>query len=879
MAHPDGNSATRPAQDTSRNEEYFTFVQRNSIEGVDGYGHHVLFVPTTKLKKWWTEPRGRRIPRALDLQNGIDINVIIDYYLIIFSILVYIGKPLYIHDFVRHGYTDDRLPFVNPPRIFGEDPGMLDMLRLFRDAQWKFCPVRFSKGMLRKVIDPRQILPIMESTVLKSSQKSTVKVVKLYPDSYDSEWAPSDTIVFKEFSTNKESTLRHAWTRECNALAHIGHCDQIVQYLGSFEQKECCVVMLEYANGGNLLDLFKRNILPQTITETQRVLTSIMTLLLAINRIHNLKLRAEDQRTGFAHRDINPENILVFWDKDYPFSRDFKVKLADFDTATPAQLLDETTTGPQDNNENRTYSPPEAIRPHRVQEVDLMQVSIDRDIWSLGCVLADALVWLAGGWIAVQTAEQDRKNIIASSHRYLIDGGYGSCFHDGHGVLPCVLASHQAALASLPSTDGTPRRVADLIERMMLQPSSSRVKRSMDIWNEFDKLFIDPVANQPYPQQRSSSRPVSSPPAANLPNTYNRQSSLGNNLMTLSPSTTNQIIPDPDLSLNTLGLDSPMAHTRASLPAGPSPLSPGSRLETPTATYPPSRSSSIDKRPVENMDFPPSQVQNGGSSHTALPQQESNSRSENANGLLPKKYVSDIINDRRAGRRREEIHYYEEFKLGIQPRHFIIVIDDSRSMRGDERVLDTAEALAWLIKPIDSLGVEVRLTSNPLNRYLSNSNAFRTKFLGLQQPTASLFKPIREWFRGHKGAGPCNMELSLNKIFREASVVNRDHPTSVLVLTNGIWEGGVGKGENVRRTIGEVVRQMETQNIARTDFTIQLLSFGDDPTGIGRLEYLDDNPPKDSRGRACDIVDHKRHTDNLWEILWGAASEEVDKLP
>ncbi|KAF4964969.1 hypothetical protein FSARC_7147 [Fusarium sarcochroum] len=876
MVHSHDNPGLHPADDASRNEEYFAFIEKNLSEGVNGYGHHVWFVRTSILRQWWTEPGGRRIPRALDLQNGIDNNVIIDCYLIIFSILVFIGKPHYIHEFVRQGYTDARLPFVNPPRVFGTDPAMVDMLRLFRDRQWKFCPVQFSKGMVRKFIDPRQILPIMESKLLRSSPKSTIKVVKLYPDCYDSGWAPSDTIVFKEFRTNEDNTLRYAWARECNALAHIGPCDQIVQYLGSFEQKDRCFVMLEYANGGSLLDLFKRDTLPQTITEIQRVQKSLMSLLLAINRIHNLKLRAEDQRTGFAHRDINPENILVFQDKDDPFSKDFKVKLADFDTATAAQVIDSTESGPQDNNGNRTYSPPEASRQHKAQEVDLMQVSIDCDIWSLGCVLADALVWLPGGWIAVQTAEQDRKTTIAASHKHLIGGGYGSCFHDGQALLPCVLRSHQAALASLPSTDGISQRVSDLIERMMLQPSSSRVKRSMDIWNEFDKLSMDPVANQPYPEQRSSSRPFSSPPAASSPNTYNRQSSFGDGLMTLSPSTTNQIVPDPDLSLSTLGLGSPVAHNRASLPASPSPISPGSRLETPTATYPPSRSSSFDKRLVENKDLPPSQVSNGGSSHTALHQQEPHAHPEQTSVLFPNKFVSDIINCRRSRQAREEILGFERFKQTIQPRHFIIVIDDSTLMRAIEQVMDIAESLVWLLKPIDSLGVEIRLTSNPNKRYQLNPKAFRSKIFRLPQTTESFFKPIREWFRGERGSGPCNMEFALNKIFREAGVVNPDHPTSVLVLTNGIWEGGCNRGDNIKGTIAHVVKQMESMNMLRTEFTIQFVSFGNDPIGIGRLDYVDDNPPKNSQGEKWDIVDHKRHTDNVWKILWGAASEAVD---
>ncbi|KAM0546040.1 hypothetical protein ACHAPJ_011054 [Fusarium lateritium] len=587
------------------------------------------------------------------------------------------------------------------------------------------------------------------------SLKSIIEAVTLYPDCCDSAWAPKDTVVFKQFRTSEDNTLRHAWIRECNALTYIGSWDHTVQYLGSFEQNNRCYVMLEYANGGSLLDLFRKDTRPQTEQEIHRFWMGLMSLLKGINRLHNFKIRAE-QRSGFAHRDINPENILVFQDDDDPFSTNFRVKLADFETSTETQIIDAAELVPQDNNGNRTYCAPEASRPHDVQKSDLTQLAFSCDIWSLGCVLVEALVWLAGGWAAVQAAEQERKNTIAASHEHLINDGYGSCFHNGTTVLLCVLASHRGALARLSSTDSVSQRVGELIEHQMLQPSASRATLCMDIWTEFAKLPRGPIGDALYSGPWAPLRPFPSPPT-------------------------------------------PYSGTTG------------------------------------KPDSPPQQKQ-----HQHYPQPVSR--------RFHDKIISDVINLRDSTRAREEMPGYELFKLQIQPRHFIILIDDSRSMRAEYQVMDVAESLAWLVKYIDSLGVEVRLTSNPNNRYQSTSKSFRTRMFGLTQPTDNLFKPIREWFRGHKGAGQCNMELALNNIFKEAGVVNPDHPTSVLVLTNGIWQGGNSKGDNIKESIAHVVKRMKDMNMLRTDFTIQFVSFGNDPIGIGRLQYIDDHPPMNSQG-------------------------------
>ncbi|KAM0345566.1 hypothetical protein ACHAPU_006219 [Fusarium lateritium] len=819
--------------DSEHRKEYLNFVDEHLFEGVNGYGQQAWFIRPGILRQWWTQRDGRRIPRLLDSSTFIDETIIIDSYLTIFSILVYIGQPQYIQNFVRLGFRDAQLPLLDAMNNLGGDPHTTEMLHNFREYQWKFCPVYLSKGMVKKKIDPRQILPIKESRSLRSPMDSSMKTIinatTLYSDCFDPKWSSQETVVFKQFRTNDDSTLRYSWNRECNAMGSIGDCEQTVRCLGSFEQNDRCYVMSEYANGGSLLDLFKRNIRPQTTEEIIRFWTALTSLLKAINRFHNLKFRAEEQPAGFAHRDINPENILVFYDQDDPFSDDFTMKLTDFETATAAQVIDKTELSPHDNDGNRTYSAPEASRAYGEQEHDLLQLPFHCDIWSLGCVLAEALVWLGGGREAIQGAEHARRNSIATHHSYLVGGGYGSCFHDGLTVLQCVLDSNRAALANLFPTDNISYRISNIIERHMLQPSDTRSKRSMDIWNEFDKLFRSSVVS-------SAQSPMyhASPLSPVLPS----GSSYSDVLITTPPPRSNlrgaQNLPKIETPLSTSQLDPPVDSIRSSASTCREPLSPQIRSDG-------------FRAPNETDPSPHSKAQ------TLL--------------FLPVS-VSEVTNRRREKWPREDIPGYQEFRKKIGERHFLIIIDDSVTMRSIDKVLGVAETLAWLVKALDSSRVEIRLASNPTKSY--NAGLMR-------KSTARLFKPIHAIFRAQGAGGRCNMEFVLNRILNERGVITPDRPTSVLVLTDGIWEGDSNKGDNIRGTIAGVVKKMRDMDLARTDFTIQFVSFGDNKAGIARLQYVDDNPPLDSQGQKWDIVDHKRHTDNVWEILWGAASDEVDK--
>lgn len=104
---------------------------------------------------------------------------------------------------------------------------------------------------------------------------------------------PQRTVVFKEYQMAES---REAWTKEVDALVVAdNHCEHIVKYFGSFERDGKGVVILEYANGGSLLDILKRNQQPRNLEQTKAFWESLMAILQALDQLHHLRQTAQSK--------------------------------------------------------------------------------------------------------------------------------------------------------------------------------------------------------------------------------------------------------------------------------------------------------------------------------------------------------------------------------------------------------------------------------------------------------------------------------------------------------------------------------------------------------------------------------------------------------
>ncbi|KAM0204923.1 hypothetical protein ACHAPQ_003775 [Fusarium lateritium] len=895
-----------PAYD-ERHEDFIEFVSRNSLMGLDGHDKKVSFISPAETEAWWRKGGENRIPRALDPSIQARPSTILTGYITIFSILVYIRRTRLIPLFIRYGFQDKQLPILNPA-CFGDDPTQVDMMREFCNSQWRFFPVIFSNSspMDQRIIDARQILPIRSEMIIGSktrNSKSHIRVITLHAGCYDTSWSPTGVVVFKEY---RKEVFRRSWTQEFNVFVSIDSCEHIVQYLGSFEQNNRRFIILEYASGGSLLQFFNQDVRPNTPEQRMHYWRGLMGLTKAINKIQNLGGGPHGQRTGFAHRDINPANILVFPGENGVFSSGFKMKLADFDTAISIHHIDDKPITYQDNDGNRTYCAPEASRIYEEEERDFKQVHAASDIWSLGCVVSESTIWISGGIAALERAVIDRNTEIKESYLTIVGSGFEQGFHNGSMLLNCVLNAHQTALENLQGASSLSKGVCRLAELGMLVSIKKR-KDPMVLWNQFDRMYTQlsngtlqsPVVDQFTTDTSYCDKLVQEPVQhGNLqasspgPSTYSPTNVNDGKIMVPKQSPHIPTI-QTDLTLNDWG------ENHSSRPADERPTS---KHWVPQSPYGSSASPHQDiEAHYKNNRYSQQSSRvpaNGNGGHSTISRRYTTTSTVDQVGFhspasaqvtletpglgllhpspVPKPTsiygtttVDDAFRHRQNNGRRETLDGYLKFRRRMTPRHFIILIDDSESMRIMSReVLKVVEVLVWLVKDFDSLGVDVRFASNPTKRH---TRTFP------RPSTERLMAPVRQWFDKNEADRYCNMKYLLNKIFADDKIVNPKYPTSVLVLTDGVWERGPIQDSGVEESISRVIRRMDEKGVRDTDFTFQFVSFGNNPDGLSRLRYLDDEAVFESSKRhKVDIVDSKTSTANVWAILTGAVSEICD---
>ncbi|KAF4340206.1 serine threonine kinase [Fusarium beomiforme] len=897
-----------------RHREFMRFIQEESQPGLDGNDKVTPFIIPTVTARWWKKGRPQRLSQAIDRNIHVLPTTIEKGYLNIFSILVYIGRTYLIKEFVERGFQDQQLPLLDPRR-FGDDPQIKKDMESFCDNQWMFCPLIFSSDTpldMRK-IDRRQILPIQQvskTTTKTNHSKSIIRVVDLYPECFDRVWSSTNRVVFKEYRTQEREYLREAWNKEYYAFVAIESSDYIVKYLGSFEQNNRCFMILEYASGGSLLDLFKSDQTPKTEEERRYFLHGLMGVIKAIDKIQNLGGGAWNQRRGFAHRDIKPANILVFPGTDGTYSSGFHTKLADFDTATPDRPLDDDEFSFQDNGGNRTYcGSPEASIFYRDQERGLRQVPVASDVWSLGCVISEAIIWVAGGMTALKEAANYRRTEISTHYAFLIDNSFGECFHNGSTVLTCVGKSLSAAVDALRGPISLSRSVCNLLESWMLVPVGQR-KSPSDIWKSFEGTYHDHfrhaqasgvyggpplpqfdfhgtaltespknIAESTFrsyqsPQQRTLSRPEAARPfdTASRNQSIHQRGPLGiDTRMSSSNGTpvdrrfsplwnhghTQGIaeLEDQSPSLSAVSVND--LNLGAALPPQQHPDIPfagqAQHCQSTPDVKSPIRTSLDAKRPT-----PQKHQQNGSS-------------------MYPNITIDYVVTHRRNNRERESLDGYEQFSNRMGRRYFVFIIDDSVTMRRREHeVVKVIEVLVWLVRRFHPAGPEIRFTSKPDQRYPMQR---RPQIFSQTLKMERFIDPVQKWLSGSEAEKLCNMKLAFNRIFDDLNMVDAKRPTSVIVLTDGIWEGStsLGQEKGVEACITKVIKRMEKKSLGDTTFTFQFLSFGNDPDGLRRLIYLDDHAlyGGDDRNRT-DIVDHKSSESNVWAILTGSVSPGND---
>lgn len=105
------------------------------------------------------------------------------------------------------------------------------------------------------------------------------------------------------------------------------------------------------------------------------------------------------------------------------------------------------------------------------------------DIWSLGAVYSETLVWSVWGKDGRDTYTTTRKN---ESNSIMKQVGYGGCFHNGTSRLDSVDHQHRMIIAHIDNSGGPSicKHVSNIISKEMLLPKDER-RTALHVYNQW----------------------------------------------------------------------------------------------------------------------------------------------------------------------------------------------------------------------------------------------------------------------------------------------------------------------------------------------------------------------------------------------------------
>lgn len=189
-------------------------------------------------------------------------------------------------------------------------------------------------------------------------------------------------------SVDEGATICKEWEAEAKALedtSSLRH-DHIVSVKAIFSKGQRNYFMFQWADGGDLRDLCQKDVWQELTAELVKdVIVQLVGLAHALLVLHNY--RGADGTESYRHGDLKPENILSFSGN----TRFGTWKIADMGTAKH-HFVATGLRGPTSTVlATPTYEPPEAFTSPMAARSRLY------DIWSMGCITLELIVWLLYG--------------------------------------------------------------------------------------------------------------------------------------------------------------------------------------------------------------------------------------------------------------------------------------------------------------------------------------------------------------------------------------------------------------------------------------------------------------------------------------------------
>ncbi|WYZ36239.1 hypothetical protein EsH8_XI_000122 [Colletotrichum jinshuiense] len=290
-------------------------------------------------------------------------------------------------------------------------------LRQFYEEQWAFLAPDFTTSRFAFDLPPRTILPF---TFVGQDRRtgffSTVYEIKIHPDHQNmfpkvgneeprvalkEMWADTDIFEVEEIYKHETKVLG-----DLRALNN----DHIVSAAATILRGEKRFFIFPWADGGNLRDFWDDNPVQLTESVIREFLTQLVNLSFALYELHE---------ENWRHGDLKPENILRFKNNDSTIGI---LKLADMGLAKRhRQSTELRDKGTQTRMGTLRYEAPETLTSSYGPR------SRRYDVWSMGCIVLEFLIWIRMGPDGLRRFNQDlQADDNFTDAFYCVRGGQGT---------------------------------------------------------------------------------------------------------------------------------------------------------------------------------------------------------------------------------------------------------------------------------------------------------------------------------------------------------------------------------------------------------------------------------------------------------------------
>ncbi|KAI0809419.1 hypothetical protein GGR55DRAFT_679769 [Xylaria sp. FL0064] len=310
-----------------------------------------------------------------------------------------------------HGFGDASLP-VKPESWAPENPLVRDLrwrkveLQRFMNHQWTYLAPIFPKAVWDTDLEPDCILPFTSvDSIATAGAFGSVYQVTVHPSHQEApllkaNGEPANLAVKEVLMTTGDEDIMDIgisghWQAEAKALKQISTFKHphLIAVKAIVRKGGKCYFMFPWGDGGNLREFFKENPRPRLDTGFMReIFLQLHGLADAVNAMHYFGDGEGPLRHGegsLRHGDLKPHNIVRFLDK----TKVGTLKIADMALAKyHEESTDLRDAGTEMRYGTRLYEPPEVMTMADAPR------SRRYDIWSMGCIYLDFLIWLLYGY-------------------------------------------------------------------------------------------------------------------------------------------------------------------------------------------------------------------------------------------------------------------------------------------------------------------------------------------------------------------------------------------------------------------------------------------------------------------------------------------------